>query len=88
VVSPDVERWLLIGDETALPAIGRRIEEAAAGRRITSIAAVTGPEEHQRFETRADYVALWVHRPLSRAADPEALLAAVKTIDIEPGTFV
>ncbi len=88
VVSPDVERWLLIGDETALPATGRRIEEAAAGTRITSVVAVSGPEEHQKFETRAELIALWAHRPLSQAADPEALLAAVKTIGLEPETFV
>ncbi|NEK55430.1 siderophore-interacting protein, partial [Rhizobium leguminosarum] len=35
VVSATVKRWLLIGDETALPAIGRRIEESGAGTVIT-----------------------------------------------------
>ncbi|MFB2604194.1 siderophore-interacting protein, partial [Rhizobium phaseoli] len=51
VVSASVKRWLLIGDETALPAIGRRIEESGAGTMITTIAAVAGPVEEQAFET-------------------------------------
>ena len=37
VAAEPVTRWTLIGDETALPAIGRRIEEAAPG-------TVTTPE--------------------------------------------
>ena len=88
VVSPDVRRWLLIGDETALPAIGRRIEEATAGNHITSVVAVAGPQEHQSFETHADLTALWAYRPLSAGNDPAALLAVIKSLDVAPQTFV
>jgi NADPH-dependent ferric siderophore reductase len=88
VVSADVTRWLLIGDETALPAIGRRIEEASAGTQIVSVVAVTGPGEQQSFETSAELTTLWAHRPSSAAADPAALLSVVKTVELKPGTFV
>ena len=88
VVSPDVRSWLLVGDETALPAIGRRIEEAGAGTHLTSVVAVPGPEDEQSFATRADLTALWVHRPASAAADPGALLAVVQTLDLRPDTFI
>ncbi len=88
VVSPDVKRWLLIGDETALPAIGRRIEEMAPGTTITSIVAVTDAEEHQSFDTSAALTGLWAYRPLSDATDPAALLDVLRTIDLEPETFV
>jgi NADPH-dependent ferric siderophore reductase len=87
VISSDVQNWLLIGDETALPAIGRRIEEAKAGERITSIAAVSGPEERQTFATPADLTTHWAYRPLSAAGDPSALLAILETIDLQPATF-
>ena len=50
VITPDSGRWLLVGDETALPAIGRRIEEASPGERITSVVAVSGPEDEQSFK--------------------------------------
>ena len=88
VVSPDVRQWLLIGDETALPAIGRRIEEAEAGVRIISAAAVTGPQERQGFETSAELTALWAYRPVSAGDDPGALLSLLEPIDLLPETFV
>ncbi|MFF0918319.1 siderophore-interacting protein [Rhizobium leguminosarum] len=88
VVSKTVKRWLLIGDETALPAIGRRIEESGAGTVITTIAAVTGPLEEQVFETSAELHAHWAHRPLSQATDATALLKLLSTADIQPETFI
>ncbi|MBW6422131.1 siderophore-interacting protein [Rhizobium sp. XQZ8] len=83
-----IRRWILIGDETALPAIGRRIEEAEAGTSIVSIAAVAGSEEQQVFETRAELETIWVHRPLSRATDESGLIAALEKIALEPETFI
>ena len=80
VMESKVPRWLLIGDETALPAIGRRIEEAIAGTKITSIVAVAGAEERQSFETEANLTMHWAYCPLSVASDPDALLAIVKTV--------
>lgn len=85
VVPHDFDWWLLIGDETALPAIGRRIEELPAGTRVTSIVAVAGPEEEQRFATSADHAAIWVHRPAERADDPAPLLAALDRWEAPPG---
>lgn len=85
VVSPTFDWWLLIGDETALPAIGRRVEELPTGARVMSLVAVTDPSEEQTFETGADHQALWVHRPLDRADDPAPLLAALQTISRPQG---
>ncbi len=84
----DVRRWLLIGDETALPAIGRHIEQSGLGAEITSVVAITGPEERQDFATEAHLADHWVHRPLSAAADAGALLAEVRTLQIPADTFV
>lgn len=88
VISGDIRNWLLIGDETALPAIGRRIEEMEAQRRVTSLIAVPGSADEQTFETAADLDARWVHRPPSAADDPAPLLEAVKALDLPPRTFV
>ena len=88
VMSDNVRRWLLIGDETALPAIGRCVEEAAAVSEITTVIASAGPAERQAFETRARLVQLWADRQLARAADPTALLDLVRTVAIAPDTFV
>ncbi|TPE47468.1 siderophore-interacting protein [Amaricoccus solimangrovi] len=85
VVSDSFDWWLMIGDETALPAIGRRVEEAAPGARLLTLVAVTGPEEEQRFDTAGDHRAHWVHRPEERAADPEPLLDALAKLDWPEG---
>ena len=77
VVPDDFDWYLFIGDETTLPAIGRRLEELRVGTRAIVVAAVTGPEEQQAFDSRAAVETIWVHRPLSRAEDPAPLLDAV-----------
>ena len=82
VVPDDFDWYLFIGDETALPAIGRRLEELRAGARAIVVAAVTGPEEEQTFDSRADVETVWVHRPLSRAEDPAPLLDAVRALTL------
>lgn len=88
VVSSDVKRWLMIGDESALPAIGRRIEEATAGTRIDVIGLVAGEAERQTFESKAEVTARWLYRPLSAAADPAPVLDLLANVEIEPRTFV
>ena len=82
VVPDDFDWYLFIGDETALPAIGRRLEELRSGTRAIVVAAVTGPEEQQTFESRASVETVWVHRPLSRAEDPAPLLDAVRALKL------
>jgi NADPH-dependent ferric siderophore reductase len=77
--------WLLIGDESALPATGRRLEEMAAGTRVITVAAVRGPEEELRFETKANLTPIWVHRPIADAADPAPFLKAVAALDLPAG---
>lgn len=85
VIAPVFDWWLLVGDETALPAIGRRVEETAPDSRIVTLAAVPGPEDEQVFESEAPLVSHWVHRPVAEAADPAPLLDAARGLDLPPG---
>lgn len=80
--------WLLVGDETALPAIGRRVEELPAHARATTLVAVPGAADEQVFHTSALHAAHWVHRPMAQADQAQALLAALDGLDIMPRTFV
>ena len=80
VVPDDFDWYVFIGDETALPAIGRRLEELRAGTRALVVAAVAGREEEQTFMSRAEVETHWVYRPLSRAEDPAPLLDAVRSL--------
>ena len=85
VVTDDFDWVLLIGDETALPAIGRRLEELRSGVRAVVVAAVVGREEEQAFESRAQLEIHWVHRPLERATDPAPLLERVAALSLPEG---
>lgn len=85
VIAPVFDWYLLVGDETALPAIRRRLEELPAGVGAISLVAVIDAAEEQTFATAARHLALWVHRPMSAAADPAPLLAALAGLDLPGG---
>jgi NADPH-dependent ferric siderophore reductase len=78
IVADDFDWYLLIGDETALPAIGRRVESLRADVPVRTIAVVNDDEERQNFSTWADWEAVWVSRAGQQADDATLLLAALK----------
>ena len=85
VVADDFDWYLLIGDETALPAIGRRLEELRTGPRAIVIGAVTGAAEEQSFTSCADLDVRWLHRPLAAASDTAPWLAALSALTLPDG---
>lgn len=88
IVTGNIGSFLMIGDETALPAIGRRLEELPPGTRATTLAAVAIEADEQRFASSAEVESHWIHRPIAAAADPAPFLARLAEIDIPAGTFV
>lgn len=85
LVADDFDWVLLIGDETALPAIGRRLWETRPGVPVTTVAIVDDAHERQQFETRADWRPLWVYRDATVLDDAAALRAVLDTIVPPPG---
>ncbi|MEV0080763.1 siderophore-interacting protein [Nocardia neocaledoniensis] len=59
---PDPDWQLLVGDETAIPAIGAIVERLATGAVLRAYIEVAGPDDEQRFETGGDVRIDWVHR--------------------------
>lgn len=88
VIAGPVDHWLLIGDETALPAIGRRVEELPGQAHVTTVVTVPGAEDEQAFVTAARHQAHWVHRPLEQADDATGVLAILEKLSIPEGCFV
>ncbi|RRV06757.1 siderophore-interacting protein [Pseudomonas sp. v388] len=63
MVVPDIfDSYLLIGDETALPAIARRLESLPANRAALVVVEVAGPQEQQVFDSAAQVDVIWIVR--------------------------
>lgn len=86
VIGGPITEWLLIGDETALPSIARRIEELPTETSVTSILAVPQDADRQKMATAADHRAIWVNR--ADPADPAPLLAAFAEVPLGTAQFV
>ena len=85
VVPTAFDWYLLVGDETALPAIGRRIEELPEGARIIALIEVADAAEEQRFTTKADLTVQYLHRDGQPAGTTSLLLDAVAALQFPPG---
>lgn len=83
VVPDDFDWYLLIGDESALPAIGRRVEELRAGVPVVTLGLVDQAADEQVFATRADWTGHWVHR--TGADDAALLIDALRTLAVPAG---
>lgn len=86
MIVPDIfDSYLLIGDETALPAIARRLEELPAGRKVLAVIEIADAAEQQALQSAAEVEVIWV---LRGQAD---LLDTVRTLTLPSGalyTFV
>lgn len=80
LVIPTAFDWhLLVGDDTALPAIARRLEELPAGARAAAVIEVADPSAQIEFTTQAELHLVWCYRS-EAGQQGEALLQAVRDI--------
>jgi NADPH-dependent ferric siderophore reductase len=80
MVVPDMfDSYLLIGDETALPAIARRLESLPANREALVVVEVDNPQEQQVFESAAQVDVIWIVR------GEQDLLSVVRRLEIPHG---
>jgi len=78
IVPLDYDWHLFVGDETALPAVARRLEQLPAGARAIAILLAADAADQRRFTTAAAADITWV-------ADATALLAAVRALALPAG---
>lgn len=82
MIVPDMfDSYLLIGDETALPAIGRRLEELPAGRKVLAVIEIADAAERQVLQSAADVEIVWVLR------GQDDLLDVVRNLTLPGGTL-
>jgi NADPH-dependent ferric siderophore reductase len=89
IVPDDFDWYLLAGDETALPAIGRRLEELPPGARTVVVVEVADAGEEQRFDARSRLDVQWLHRGDAAASEKSGsqslLHDAVAGLSFPPG---
>jgi NADPH-dependent ferric siderophore reductase len=100
IIPTQFDWHLLIGDETALPAIGRRLEELPSDTRALVVAEVDNPAEEQQFESAAKLEVIWVHRRIAEhggipdtgdhtvpAGDATRILQRLRSIEFPSGDY-
>ena len=78
IVPLDYDWHLLAGDETAFPAVARRLEQLPAGARALVLLKADDAADRRVFASAADLSLTWV-------SSDEALLAAVRALALPEG---
>lgn len=76
---------LLVGDESALPAIGAAIEELPPGAHAKVFIEVEDETEEQKFSGSGDVELTWLHRAGATGERGEGLVKAVETLEFPAG---
>jgi NADPH-dependent ferric siderophore reductase len=79
-VHASTAHYLLIGDETALPATGGILEALPSHARADIFVEVADADERQTFQTAAAVNVRWLHRRTSEGALSGSLAKAAKTM--------
>ncbi|WP_087724248.1 siderophore-interacting protein [Pandoraea sp. PE-S2T-3] len=85
VIPMNFDGYVLIGDDTALPAISRRLAELPAGALVFVFAEVDSPADRLRFTSEADVVVEWIYREGTPAGESTALIDALKVATLPAG---
>ncbi|MEU6709488.1 siderophore-interacting protein [Streptomyces wuyuanensis] len=84
---PEGADWLLVvGDETALPAIGRWLAEMPEGTKARVFVEIGDDSHRQELPTRADADVVWLSRDGAPAGTTDLLEQAVRAMEWLPGT--
>lgn len=84
VVPNDYDWYLLVGDETAFPAMARRVEELDAGTPVASYAIVQTADEILDFQSPAELTQTWLVRD-GQGDDAAQFRAALDSFVPPPG---
>jgi len=79
---PDVDWYLLVGDETALPVIARTLESLPATAKGVAIIEVSDESEQQPMRYDADIELRWLHRNGAQAGTTSLLIDAVRAVEM------
>jgi NADPH-dependent ferric siderophore reductase len=87
IIPTDYDWHLLIGDETALPAIGRRLSELPAGARAVIVGEVDGAADEIEFETKANATIVWAYRGGTPPGESDVLARKLSELKLPGGDY-
>lgn len=85
VVADDFDHYVLVGDETALPAMGRWIESSNGRAPITALIEIPDQADRQSLPTAANVAITWLPRNGGDAAASGLLEQALRELPVPAG---
>jgi NADPH-dependent ferric siderophore reductase len=85
IIPNNYDDYLLVGDETALPAIARRLEEMPPGTNVTALIEVADRREERHLPSAARTQITWLHRNATPPGTRTLLENALKSLIIPVG---
>ena len=85
LIPDDYDAYLLVGDETALPAIARRLEEMPPGVCVMAVIEVADRHEERHLPTAANARITWLHRDSMPAGTAVLLEECLKSLTFPKG---
>lgn len=82
ITAPPSDWYLIVGDETALPAIGRMLERLHPDARGVALVEVDNPAEQQELVHPDGVRVQWLHRGGAPAGTTTLLTDAAKAVDL------
>ena len=79
VIPKDYDWHLMIGDETALPAISRRLEELPSAANVFAFIQLNDPADQRAFNTKANLVEEWT------GPSPDSLVETIRKANLPAG---
>jgi NADPH-dependent ferric siderophore reductase len=87
IIPVNYDWHLLVGDETALPAISRRLAELPPKTRAVVVGEVEGAADELSFATQANATVIWAHRNGAAAGASDAMAKALTTLKMPAGDY-
>jgi NADPH-dependent ferric siderophore reductase len=81
-IYPEFKNYILIGDDTAIPSIGRRLSELPKNGRAIAILEVDDESAELAFDTEADVEVLWLYRDGNKAGDAKLFTKQIRSLDL------
>jgi NADPH-dependent ferric siderophore reductase len=86
-IDPEGGRFLLAGDETALPAVSQLLESLPAGLPVQAWIEIAAPDARLTLPTRSGAAVIWLDRP-TRGLPGDLLVEAVGEAELGPGVRI